>query len=32
LFVGKDMAGEEERLVRVEGKLDELLKRTEKQG
>lgn len=31
-FVGKDMAGEEERLVRVEGKLDELLRRTEKQG
>ena len=31
-FVEKDMAGEEERLVRVEGKVDELLKRTEKQG
>jgi len=31
-FVEKDLAGEEERLVRLEGKVDELLKRTEKQG
>jgi voltage-gated potassium channel len=31
-FLEKDLAGEEERLVRLEGKVDELLKRTEKQG